>query len=89
MIGVGLWKITDPMPSTTPFQDCHLKQCEYEVSNYLPFMTEGQVRKFPLFKDATTEEVEHIVSTLHELALISYHLFCLEKPDNKQVKKLL
>jgi len=42
------------------------------------FLTEEQVRSFPQFKDASPEEVENIIGTLHDLALISYELFSRE-----------
>lgn len=47
------------------------------------FLSEEQVRSFPKFKNASPEEVENIISTLHDLALITYELFCRENHDNK------
>lgn len=42
------------------------------------FLTEDEVRSFPQFKDASSEEVQNIINTLHNLALASYDLFCQE-----------
>ncbi|MCF7631136.1 hypothetical protein L3K75_14140 [[Ruminococcus] lactaris] len=48
------------------------------------FLTEEQVRSFPQFKDASALEVQNIIDTLHNLALVSYELFCREaKKDNE------
>lgn len=48
------------------------------------FLSERQVRSFPQFKDATSEEIENIIGTLHDLALISYELFCREVQENDE-----
>ncbi|MEI9809766.1 MAG: hypothetical protein WDO16_18925 [Bacteroidota bacterium] len=50
------------------------------------FLSEQQVRSFPQFKDATAEEIENIIGTLHDLALISYELFCREVQENNESK---
>jgi hypothetical protein len=42
------------------------------------FLTEEEVRAFPQFQDATAEEIENIINTLHALALITYEIFCKE-----------
>lgn len=48
------------------------------------FLTEEQVRSFPQFKEASAHEVQNIIDTLHNLALVSYELFCREaKKDNE------
>ncbi len=36
------------------------------------FLTEKQVRSFPLFENATDDEVQNIISSLHVLSLITY-----------------
>lgn len=51
------------------------------------FLTEEEVRSFPQFKDATSEEVENIIDTLHDLALVTYELFCKETRQNEIVRK--
>lgn len=43
------------------------------------FLTEAEVRSFPKFKNASDEEVQNIITTLHNLALISYQVFCKEE----------
>ena len=53
------------------------------------FLTPQQVRADPNFKDATDEEVENIIDTLHQLSLITYELICKEKweaADNQSDK---
>lgn len=50
------------------------------------FLSEQQVRSFPQFKDVTPEEIENIIGTLHDLALISYELFCREVQENGDSK---
>ena len=52
------------------------------------FLTEKEVRSFPQFKDAPPEEVENIINTLHDLALVTYELFCKESHQNEAVKKV-
>ena len=48
------------------------------------FLTEEQVRSFPQFKEASAHEVQNIIDTLHNPALVSYELFCREaKKDNE------
>lgn len=49
------------------------------------FLTEAEVRSIPKFKNASDEQVQNIINTLHELALISYQVFC--KEDNGQLPK--
>lgn len=52
------------------------------------FLSEQQVRSFPQFKPATTEEIETIIGTLHDLALISYELFSREAWKNDESKEV-
>ena len=52
------------------------------------FLSEQQVRSFPQFKDATPEEIENIIGTLHDLALISYELFCRQAQENDDSKSV-
>lgn len=51
------------------------------------FLTEKEVKLFPQFKDATPEEVENIINTLHDLALVTYELFCKESHQDEVVSK--
>ena len=52
------------------------------------FLSEQQVRSFPEFKNATPEEIENIIGTLHDLSLISYELFCREVQENDESKEV-
>ena len=54
------------------------------------FLTPQQVRADPNFKDATDEEVENIIHTLHQLSLITYEVICREKeePADNQSNKI-
>lgn len=49
------------------------------------FLTEAEVRSFPKFKNASDEQVQNIINTLHDLALISYQIFC--KEENRDLQK--
>lgn len=40
------------------------------------FLSEEEVRSFPKYANASPEEIQEVIHTLHELALISYELFC-------------
>ncbi len=51
------------------------------------YLTEEEVKSFPQFKDATPEEIENIIDTLHNLALTSYHLFCREMNNKSAINK--
>ena len=42
------------------------------------FLTETQVRSFPGFENATDDEVQQIISSLHILSLITYELVTKE-----------
>ena len=42
------------------------------------FLTETQVRSFSGFENTTDEEVQHIISSLHILSLITYELVTKE-----------
>ena len=42
------------------------------------FLTEKQVRTFSGFKNATDDEVQHIINSLHILSLITYELVSRE-----------
>jgi len=42
------------------------------------FLTEKQVRSFPGFENATDDEVQQIISSLHILSLITYELVTRE-----------
>ena len=47
------------------------------------FLTGAEVRSFPKYKNATDEEVQNIINTLHNLALICYQAFCKEEKANE------
>lgn len=51
------------------------------------YLTAEQVKSFPQFKDATPEDIENIIGTLHDLALISYQLFCREVCDSPAINQ--
>jgi len=51
------------------------------------FLTEEEVRAFPQFKDVTDEEVKNIICTLHDLALITYEIFCKELNEDNVINK--
>ena len=38
------------------------------------FLTEKQVRSFPGFENATDDEVQNIISSLHILSLLTYEI---------------
>ena len=42
------------------------------------FLTEKQVRTFSGFENATDDEVQHIISSLHILSLLTYELVTKE-----------
>ena len=42
------------------------------------FLTEKQVRSFSGFENATDDEVQHIIKSLHILSLITYELVTKE-----------
>ena len=42
------------------------------------FLTEKQIRSFPGFENATDDEVQQIISSLHILSLITYELVTRE-----------
>ena len=61
-----------------PFQKWLKEQPANSETDERLFLTEEEVRAFPQFKDATAEEIENIMDTLHALALITYEIFCKE-----------
>ena len=40
------------------------------------YLTEDEIRSFKQFEDATPEELQNIIATLQNLALITYDLYC-------------
>ena len=52
------------------------------------FLTEEEVRAFLQFQDVKLEEVENIIHTLHDLALVTYELFCKESHQNEIIRKV-
>lgn len=51
------------------------------------FLTEAEVRSFPDFKEASPEEIENIIGTLHDLALVCYERFCRETAEDKRLSE--
>lgn len=47
------------------------------------YLTEDEIRSFKQFEDATTEEIQNIITTLHCLALTTYDLYCNGVKNNK------
>ena len=72
---------------TVSMQDWLSQHSETSEAHKRLFLTEEEVRSFPQFKDATPEEVENIISTLHDLALVCYGQFCRDTYENKSVSK--
>lgn len=48
------------------------------------FLTEAEVRSIPKFRTAPDEQVQNIIATLHNLALVSYQVFCAEEKGELQ-----
>ncbi len=74
------------MSTIVSMQDWIDQQPEKSEAHKRLFLSEQQVRSFPQFKDATPQEIENIIRTLHDLALISYELFCREAQENDESK---
>ena len=72
------------MSTIVTMQDWLNQQPEKSEVHQRLFLSEQQVRSFPQFKDASIEEIENIIGTLHDLALISYELFCREVLENDE-----
>lgn len=75
------------MPSIINLQDWLDQRPENKETDQRLFLTEEEVRSFPQFKNATTEEVNNIIDTLHDLALVTYALFCKEFRQNEIISK--
>lgn len=75
------------MSTIVSLQDWLNQHPENNEADKRLFLTEGEVRSFPQFKDATPEEVENIIGTLHDLALVCYEQFCRETREDKSVSK--
>jgi len=75
------------MSTLIDFQEWLQQNPSHNEKDERLFLTEKEVRSFPQFKDATPEEVENIINTLHDLALITYELFCKKTRQNETVKK--
>jgi hypothetical protein len=56
------------MSTVVSMQDWLNQHSENNEADKRLFLTEEEVRSFPLFKDATPEEVANIIATLHDLA---------------------
>jgi hypothetical protein len=80
---IGLYLKQIPMSTIVSIQDWLDQHPENSEADKKLYLTEEQVRFFPKFKDATPEEIENIIGTLHDLALISYELYCREASENK------
>lgn len=66
------------MSTIITFNDWLKKQPGNQENDQRLFLTEEEVKSFPQFKDATAEEIQNIIITLHGLALITYEVFCKE-----------
>jgi hypothetical protein len=75
------------MASIISLQDWLEQKPENQINDQKLFLTEEEVRSFPQFKDASNEEVQNIIDTLHELALVAYELFCKETRQNQAVNE--
>lgn len=50
------------------------------------FLTEEELRAFPKYKNASNEEVQNAILTLHKLAMICYQAFCKEEQAEEKRK---
>lgn len=66
------------MSSITTLHDWKEDQQAGPQSEKRLFLTESQVRAYPQFKDASTEEIINIINSLHQLALITHELVSKE-----------
>jgi hypothetical protein len=71
------------MSMIVPFRKWLKEQPANSENDERLFLTEEEVREFPQFKDATAEEIENIINTLHALALITYEIFCKENGNDE------
>lgn len=62
------------MSSIVNPQDWKQDQQSSSESEKKLFLTESQIRAYPQFKDASSEEIINIINSLHQLALITYEL---------------
>jgi hypothetical protein len=74
-----------PMSKIVDFQEWLNQNEANKKKESKLFLTEAEVRSFPKFKNANDEQVQNIINTLHDLALISYHVFC--KEENGELQK--
>lgn len=51
------------------------------------FLSEEQVRAYPQFKQASSEEILHIINSLHQLSLITYELISREINQEMKISK--
>ena len=70
------------MSKIVDLNDWRQKNEAVEMQESKLFLTEKQVRSFPKYKNASDEEVQNVILTLHNLALISYQAFCKEEQEN-------
>lgn len=75
------------MSKVIHFQDWLHQNPQNSLESKELFLSEEQVRSFPQFIDSTPQEVENIIVTLHDLALVSYAMFCREDPQEDKVRK--
>lgn len=72
------------MSKIVSLQDWLDESPQHSEADQRLFLTEAEVRSFPQFKEASAQEAQNIIDTLHNLALVSYELFCREaKKDNE------
>jgi len=75
------------MASIISLQDWLDQRPENKETDQRLFLTEEEVRSFSQFKEASEAEVQNIVDTLHDLALVAYELFCKETCQNQALNK--
>lgn len=51
------------------------------------FLTEKEVRSYRKYKNATYDEVQNVINTLHTLALVCYEAFCKEEKAKEATNK--
>lgn len=76
------------MSTIISLQDWLDKKPDNQKKDERLFLTEEQIKRFPQFQNATPEEVNNIIDTLHDLALISYELFCKDAPKRTENKSI-
>jgi pimeloyl-CoA synthetase len=71
------------MSSIVNLEEWQNERKHAQNSNELLFLTGEQIRSSPDFKDASDEEIQNIINTLHNLALLTYRI--ISKELNQQM----